>query len=252
MMKKIIIISIVFLLLIVLVSAKKDSDNDGIPDLSDNCPEVFNPDQTDSDGDGMGDVCENITEELKTTFISVSNTAPFIEAKWEVCDNKVINNTVNCSKKKIIKCAVSCDNNGVDDIKSVHASVYYPNGNLKDSEFLNPAKDNNICRGTIPDYDKEEFENKFYAMLCNIYTGDFIMDSTDTEGMYTVIVNVTDTGGLWGSTGNSFNYIGKEKEKEKKKENKKENKKKGGNEGTLSKISKTLSGLWDSFVDLFK
>lgn len=34
-----------------------DSDEDGIPDVSDNCPAVANHDQVDSDGDGMGDAC---------------------------------------------------------------------------------------------------------------------------------------------------------------------------------------------------
>ena len=36
-----------------------DSDNDGIPDVSDNCPLSANPDQRDTDGDGVGDVCDN-------------------------------------------------------------------------------------------------------------------------------------------------------------------------------------------------
>ena len=35
-----------------------DSDADGIPDLSDNCPEVANADQADADGDGVGDACD--------------------------------------------------------------------------------------------------------------------------------------------------------------------------------------------------
>jgi uncharacterized repeat protein (TIGR01451 family) len=36
----------------------KDSDNDGIPDECDNCPEIANPDQLDTDGDGIGDACD--------------------------------------------------------------------------------------------------------------------------------------------------------------------------------------------------
>ena len=35
-----------------------DSDQDGVPDDSDNCPNVPNPDQTDTDNDGVGDECE--------------------------------------------------------------------------------------------------------------------------------------------------------------------------------------------------
>jgi hypothetical protein len=36
-----------------------DTDGDGIPDVTDNCPLVYNPDQTDTDGDGTGNVCDN-------------------------------------------------------------------------------------------------------------------------------------------------------------------------------------------------
>ena len=33
----------------------KDTDDDGLPDLEDNCPTVANPDQTDTDDDRVGD-----------------------------------------------------------------------------------------------------------------------------------------------------------------------------------------------------
>jgi hypothetical protein len=35
-----------------------DIDNDAIPDSTDNCPDVYNPDQQDYDGDGDGDACD--------------------------------------------------------------------------------------------------------------------------------------------------------------------------------------------------
>ena len=36
-----------------LASPNADSDGDGIPDVSDNSPLVYNPDQSDADGDGI-------------------------------------------------------------------------------------------------------------------------------------------------------------------------------------------------------
>lgn len=40
------------------VKPPADTDGDGIPDSSDNCPTTANPDQADSDGDGIGDACD--------------------------------------------------------------------------------------------------------------------------------------------------------------------------------------------------
>jgi len=42
----------------VQVGPALDTDNDGIPDDQDNCPNTYNPNQEDADGDGLGDVCD--------------------------------------------------------------------------------------------------------------------------------------------------------------------------------------------------
>ncbi|TYA60083.1 choice-of-anchor B family protein [Formosa maritima] len=39
-----------------------DTDDDGIPNATDNCPNEFNPNQEDSNDNGIGDACEEITE----------------------------------------------------------------------------------------------------------------------------------------------------------------------------------------------
>ena len=49
-----------------LVDTDTDRDDDGVPNITDNCPDVYNPDQEDSDGDGVGDACEGVRDvELK-------------------------------------------------------------------------------------------------------------------------------------------------------------------------------------------
>ena len=41
-----------------IVAASPDTDDDGVPDHLDNCPDKYNPDQRDTDGDLAGDACD--------------------------------------------------------------------------------------------------------------------------------------------------------------------------------------------------
>lgn len=40
------------------VAPPRDGDGDGVPDSSDNCPVISNPDQSDRDNDGIGGLCD--------------------------------------------------------------------------------------------------------------------------------------------------------------------------------------------------
>lgn len=41
------------------ITVLPDTDGDGVPNISDNCPTVSNPLQEDTDGDGIGNACDN-------------------------------------------------------------------------------------------------------------------------------------------------------------------------------------------------
>jgi hypothetical protein len=58
--------------------ASTDNDGDGVPNGSDNCPLVANPDQTDSDHDGKGDACDPDADTDADGVPSVSDNCPLI------------------------------------------------------------------------------------------------------------------------------------------------------------------------------
>ncbi len=48
-----------------LLPGAADSDGDGIPDVIDNCPQVFNPNQVDRNGDGIADACPSQQRKMR-------------------------------------------------------------------------------------------------------------------------------------------------------------------------------------------
>ncbi len=58
-------------------TAPLDSDGDGVPDTSDNCPDAANPGQGDLDGDGTGDACDTDRDGdgVANTLDNCANTA---------------------------------------------------------------------------------------------------------------------------------------------------------------------------------
>lgn len=64
----------------------KDSDNDGVPDESDNCPNDPNPDQADADGDGKGDVCDTVDPPKNKTTIAFTGDVVGTEVRNAIQD----------------------------------------------------------------------------------------------------------------------------------------------------------------------
>ena len=52
-----------------------DTDVDGVPDDTDNCPSVSNPGQEDLDGDAVGDACDLVLRAVGTCPSSVKCSA---------------------------------------------------------------------------------------------------------------------------------------------------------------------------------
>lgn len=70
-----------------------DLDLDGVADAADNCPSVFNPDQSDANGDGLGDACDPDGDGLAhpddncTTVANVDQSDQDGDGLGDVCDN---------------------------------------------------------------------------------------------------------------------------------------------------------------------
>jgi hypothetical protein len=75
-----------------------DTDNDSIPDVLDNCPIVYNPDQVDTDGDGTGDVCDNCPNNCNYEQSDADG-----DTIGDVCDS-----TPGCGGCSGIKCEQEC------------------------------------------------------------------------------------------------------------------------------------------------
>ena len=62
-----------------------DLDNDGVPDLDDNCPLSFNPDQSDTNDDGLGAACDPDPRPAPPEECSADNPCPPIEEPVSGC-----------------------------------------------------------------------------------------------------------------------------------------------------------------------
>ncbi len=76
--------------------AQLDGDGDGVPDATDNCSAVANPDQTNSDSDAQGDACD-VDDDNDTVLDAVPDNCPIVanpaqsdtdgDGMGDACDN---------------------------------------------------------------------------------------------------------------------------------------------------------------------
>jgi len=82
---------------------KKDTDKDGVPDDSDNCIYVSNPDQNDSDNDGVGNACDNCRYVLNSNQKDTDNDCsrpPYVYCPLcgDMCDSENICSCYTCTE----------------------------------------------------------------------------------------------------------------------------------------------------------
>ncbi|NBQ14466.1 MAG: hypothetical protein EBU31_07610, partial [Proteobacteria bacterium] len=138
-----------------------DSDGDGRPDWSDNCPAIANSDQLNTDGDAQGDACD--VDDDNDTISDASDNCPLNanvnqwntdgDGQGDVCDTDDDNDTIsdasdNCPLVSNVGQA-DCDHDGIGD--ACDTSVDCNGNNVADSCDIYSGMSNDADSNGIPD-----------------------------------------------------------------------------------------------------
>ncbi|RNC88208.1 MAG: T9SS C-terminal target domain-containing protein [Winogradskyella sp.] len=147
-----------------------DNDGDGVPNISDNCPNTANADQADSDGDGVGDVCQDTDSD---GILDINDNCP---------------NTANADQ-------TDTDGDGVGDVcqDSDGDSVADGEDNCPDTPNPDQQDLNNNGIGDVCDFSFEEPSNitlEIISERCEGQNnGQAIIRVVETFVNYTVTIN---------------------------------------------------------------
>jgi surface protein len=191
-----------------------DTDGDGVPDIIDNSPVVFNPDQADEDGDGVGDVSDdsdhdgvwNPEDECPDTPLGVKVDAFGCEIFYLPSDNFNVYKTERCVDNHSI---------GIEFENISHSYTINISGAMDYSEIFNEKQwiitnlssgQYNICLG-VDGINSNEFERCFEIRLndptpLSVYTNDTdltaladdTLDSVDFEMAGGSVYNIEHNG----------------------------------------------------------
>jgi hypothetical protein len=122
-----------------------DSDADGMPDVRDNCPLLWNYDQVDGDGDGIGDACDNCTAIANPTQVDADQ-----DGYGNACDVDLDNNgMVNFGDLARMK-RVFFKADAVVDLNGDHIVNFADLAMLKKGFFKAPGPSGLWCAGRVP------------------------------------------------------------------------------------------------------
>lgn len=132
--------------------------------------------------------------------VDLGSDAPEIMCKCEGPDEdasrpgtQIYPDSDGVTPKTVTICACVCDPNGVDDIVSVNAEVFYPDTSTKVSGVtLTPCESCEACTLYIPEVTRGPEECVCNGVTCQLYSGTFDMAPCDPAGEYRVVLTATD------------------------------------------------------------
>lgn len=139
-----------------------DSDNDSIPDATDNCPDTENPDQTDIDSDDIGDACDNCP--------GVANPGQEdgdTDGIGSACDNCPLDNNPN---------QLDDDGDGVGDL----CDICYGNDNV-DNDGDGMCNDSDNC-ASVSNPQQEDYDGDGVGDPCDNCPGLENQNQANTDG----------------------------------------------------------------------
>lgn len=141
-----------------------DSDYDGIPNTSDNCPSVANADQMDFDLDGIGDVCDD--SDGDSIMDSVDNCRAIANA-----------DQADSNSDGVGDACTNTDSDGIMDYEDNCPEDYNPLQTDRDEDGLGDVCDN--CRMVYNPL-QEDIDDDGVGDVCEMdWDGDGVIDDED-------------------------------------------------------------------------